>query len=598
MKTFSAQQSRRILVIDDNPAIHEDFRKILCGGDASLNGEAMDAAFFGDELPTASYARFTVDSAYQGRDALALVRASLAESRPYAMAFVDVRMPPGWDGIETVARIWELYPDLQVVICTAYSDYSWDQMIQKLGISDRLVILKKPFDNVEVMQMAHSFTAKWRLLQQVAGQIDGLERMVGERTAALHKSEEHFRLIAENVADLITVLDTNGNRIYTSPSYENFLGLDREHLRTTPATAQIHPDDLCKVLANAEVAFRTGEESALEYRMRHHDGAWHVLESRSNPVRNARGDVERLVIVARDITQRKQQEEQRRLLEVQLRHAQKMESIGQLAAGIAHEINTPTQYIGDNTQFVHDGFCSLFPLFAAQSRLLTAARQGTVPQELVTEVESAVASADLEYLVEEIPKAIEQSLEGVHRVSKIVGAMKDFSHPGSDEKTLIDLNRAIESTITIATNEWRYVSEMATNLDPALPPVPCLPGEFNQVVLNMIINASHAIRDVVGDASNGKGLITISTRAAGDWVEVLISDTGTGIPEAIRAKIFDPFFTTKGVGRGTGQGLAIAHSVVVEKHRGEIRLETEAGKGSTFTIRLPLNPCPNALCAA
>ena len=131
-----------------------------------------------------------------------------------------------------------------------------------------------------------------------------------------------------------------------------------------------------------------------------------------------------------------------------------------------------------------------------------------------------------------------------------------------------------------------------------LPPVPCLPGEFNQVVLNMIINASHAIRDVVGDASNGKGLITISTRAAGDWVEVLISDTGTGIPEAIRAKIFDPFFTTKGVGRGTGQGLAIAHSVVVEKHRGEIRLETEAGKGSTFTIRLPLNPCATALCAA
>jgi two-component system NtrC family sensor kinase len=598
MKRLITEQSHRILVIDDNPAIHEDFRKILCAGDASQSGEALDAAFFGDEPPTESSEHFTVASAYQGRDALGLVQASLTEGQPYAMAFVDVRMPPGWDGIETVARIWDLYPDLQVVICTAYSDYSWDHMIEKLGISDKLVILKKPFDNVEVMQMAHALTAKWRLLQQVTGQIHGLERMVGERTAALHKSEEHFRLIAENVADLITVLDTNGNRIYTSPSYENFLGLSWEQLRTTPATAQIHPDDQGKVFANAEVAFRTGEESALEFRMRHRDGAWHVLESRSNPVRNAKGDVDRLVIVARDITQRKHEEKHRRQLEVQLRHAQKMESIGQLAAGIAHEINTPTQYIGDNTQFVHDSFRSLFPLFATQARLLGAARQGMVPQELVAEMDTAVAAADLEYLVEEIPKAIAQSLEGVHRVSKIVGAMKDFSHPGADEKILIDLNRAIESTITIATNEWRYVCELTTNLDPALPPVPCLPGELNQVVLNMIINASHAIRDVVGDASGGKGLITVSTRVNGDWVEVLISDTGTGIPETIRAKIFDPFFTTKGVGRGTGQGLAIAHSVVIEKHRGEIRLQTEVGKGSTFIIRLPLNPGANALSVA
>ena len=588
MKLSIAEQSQRILVIDDNPAIHEDFRKILCGDDANQIAEATDAAFFGDEPPRECYSRFTIDSAYQGREALAQVRASIAEERPYAMAFVDVRMPPGWDGIETVARIWELYSDLQVVICTAYSDYSWDQMTKKLGISDRLVILKKPFDNVEVLQMAHAFTAKWSLLQQVAGKIDGLERMVGERTAALQESEEHFRLIAENVTDLIAVLDTDGNRRYTSPSYENFLGLSREQLRATPASAQIHPDDQCRVLADAEASIRSGEEIAREYRMRHRDGSWRVLESHSNPVRNANGHIEHLVIVARDVTHRKQEEEKRRQLEIQLRHAQKMESIGQLAAGIAHEINTPTQYIGDNTQFVQDGFRCLFPLFATQARLVGAARQGSVPPELLAEMETAVAAADLEYLVEEIPKAIEQSLEGVHRVAKIVGAMKDFSHPGADEKMLMDLNRAIESTVTVATNEWRYIAEMVIDFDPALPPVPCLPGEFNQVVLNMIINASHAIRDVVGDGGGAKGVITISTRTAGDWVEVCVRDTGTGIPEEIRAKIFDPFFTTKGVGRGTGQGLAIAHSVVIDKHRGEIRLESEVGKGSAFTIRLPL----------
>jgi two-component system, NtrC family, sensor kinase len=590
MKTPMTEQSQRILVIDDNPAIHEDFRKILCGSDANRIGEATDAAFFGDELPEENHLRFTIDSAYQGRDALALMRASMADGCPYSMAFVDVRMPPGWDGIETVSRIWDLYPDLQVVICTAYSDYSWDQMTRKLGISDKLVILKKPFDNVEVLQMAHSFTAKWRLLQQVAGHIHGLERTVGERTTALRNSEEHFRLIAENAADLITVLDTDGNRLYTSPSYESFLGLSRERLRGTPASEQIHPDDQRKVLADIGASIRTCGGHVLEYRMRHRDGSWRVLESYSNPVRNAKGDVERMVIVARDITQRKQEEARRRQLEVQLRHAQKMESIGQLAAGIAHEINTPTQYIGDNTQFVQDAFRSLAPLFEAQARLVETARQGTVPPELVAEMDAAVAAADLDYLVQEIPKAIEQTLEGVQRVSKIVGAMKDFSHPGSDEKMLIDLNRAIESTVVVATNEWRYVAEMVTDFDPALPPVPCLPGELNQVILNMIINASHAIRDVVGDGGKMKGAITISTRAVGDWVETRISDTGTGIPEGIRPKIFDPFFTTKGVGRGTGQGLAIAHSVVIDKHRGEIRLESEVGKGSTFIIRLPLHP--------
>ena len=167
--------------------------------------------------------------------------------------------------------------------------------------------------------------------------------------------------------------------------------------------------------------------------------------------------------------------------------------------------------------------------------------------------------------------------------------MKDFAHPGTKEKYFVDLNKAIESTITVARNEWKYVAEMQMNLDENLPHVPCLLGEFNQVILNMVINAAHAIGDVVGDGSHGKGKITVSTIQHKDWAEIRISDTGTGIPVEVQNKIFDPFFTTKEVGKGTGQGLAISHTVVVEKHKGRLNFETEAGKGTTFIIQLPLN---------
>jgi signal transduction histidine kinase len=169
--------------------------------------------------------------------------------------------------------------------------------------------------------------------------------------------------------------------------------------------------------------------------------------------------------------------------------------------------------------------------------------------------------------------------------------MKEFSHPGSKEKIMINLNKAIESTVSIARNEWKYVADVRTNLEPSLPLVPCLIGEFNQVMLNMIVNAAHSIGDVVKSAG-GKGTITISTSRVGEFIEIGIADTGMGIPEAVRHKIFDPFFTTKEVGRGTGQGLSIARSVIVGKHGGTIAVDSEVGKGTTFLIRLPLDPSP------
>jgi PAS domain S-box-containing protein len=281
---------------------------------------------------------------------------------------------------------------------------------------------------------------------------------------------------------------------------------------------------------------------------------------------------------------------QQKILESQLLQAQKLESIGQLAAGIAHEINTPAQYVGDNVRFLLEAYEDLEPIHALYDQLLSNLRGENPTEDLVRTIETAVEQADLGYLRQEVPKAARQSLEGIERISRIVRAMKDFSHPGTDVKTDIDLNKAIESTITVARNEWKYVAEMVTDFDPALPFVPCLPAEINQVVLNIIINASHAVSDALKrSGSETKGTISISTSALGDNAEIRICDTGTGIPENIRSKIFDPFFTTKEVGRGTGQGLAISRSVVVDKHGGTITFDSEIGKGTCFIIRLPLN---------
>ena len=287
-----------------------------------------------------------------------------------------------------------------------------------------------------------------------------------------------------------------------------------------------------------------------------------------------------VLVIGSDITERS-------AFEVQLRQAQKLESVGQLAAGIAHEINTPIQFIGDNLRFLKDAFHDLSNLLASYQGVLEAAKGKALLDETVQEVSAAVEHADTFYLLEEIPKAIDQSMEGVTRVSQLVGAMKEFSHPGTKEKTPLDLNHAIQSTITVSRNEWKYTAELETDFDPSLPLISCQAGEFNQVILNLIVNAAHAIADVGAKGRSGKGTITVQTHNCQEWVEIRVRDTGSGIPEKVRSRIFEPFFTTKEIGKGTGQGLAIARSVVVDKHKGSIDFETAEGKGTTFIIRLP-----------
>ncbi len=271
---------------------------------------------------------------------------------------------------------------------------------------------------------------------------------------------------------------------------------------------------------------------------------------------------------------------------LEMNQGQKLESVGRLASGIAHEINTPVQFVSDSVHFVSGAFKDLGPYVDASRALLEAAKTGTVTAELISRAEEAQAAADLEYTLENVPKALERSLDGLNRVAKLVLSMKAFAHPDRTSKDPADINKAIADTLTIASNEYRYVAEVETSFA-EVPKVVCHINELNQVFLNLIVNSAHAIADRVHGTPD-KGRIRIATRVDGGDVEIAISDTGGGIPDSIREKIFEPFFTTKEVGKGTGQGLAIARSVVVEKHAGSLTFTTDPGVGTTFTIRLPI----------
>jgi signal transduction histidine kinase len=272
--------------------------------------------------------------------------------------------------------------------------------------------------------------------------------------------------------------------------------------------------------------------------------------------------------------------------QMHLVEARKMEAIGQLAAGIAHEINTPTQFIGDNLAFLKDAFGSLLHATELTSRVLSAAK---ATAEVLPPVARSLEEADLPFLSANIPLAIEQSLDGVRRVAEIVGAMKDFSHPGTGQKEPTDIHKLVRNTLTVARNEWKDVADVVTEFDESLPQVPCFPNEVRQVVLNLVVNAAHAISEVVERGISGKGTISVCTQRSGPQAEIRISDTGTGIPKEIQHRIFEPFFTTKPVGKGTGQGLYLAYASIVKKHNGTLSCESQLGQGTTFVIGLPLS---------
>jgi PAS domain S-box-containing protein len=430
------------------------------------------------------------------------------------------------------------------------------------------------------------------------GKITGLVGISHDITGRKQAEEEMRRKTALLEAQLncsidgILVVDEKGKKILQNQRMTDLckipLGIvdhpDDEELLNWVRQSAKNPEQF---LAKVRYLYSHPDETSRD-EIELKDGT--ILDRYSAPMKGQAGQYYGRIWTFRDITERKRTELERQRMEVQLRQSQKLESIGQLAAGIAHEINTPTQYVGDNTRFVKDSFAAIVKVLKCFQELLAAAKAGAITPELLAQDEELLAASDLEYLYVQIPSALEETLEGVDRVGKIVRAMKDFSHPGANGKALANLNQAIESTVTVARNEWKYVADLKLNLDATLPLVPCFLGEFNQAVLNLVVNAAHAIGDVVTKHPGTKGLITVQTRNEGEHVLVRVSDTGTGIPETARPRIFEPFFTTKDVGKGTGQGLAMVYGTVVSRHGGTVTFETEVGRGTTFTIRLPLKP--------
>jgi signal transduction histidine kinase len=297
------------------------------------------------------------------------------------------------------------------------------------------------------------------------------------------------------------------------------------------------------------------------------------------------------MVIDNALRQRRLREESIQM-EQELAQAHRLEAVGQLAAGIAHEINTPMQFVGDNTRFLKNAFSDINALLDKINRLLQAAKNGCLTPEALAEVENFFNDPDIHYLNREIPKAIDESLEGLGRVAAIVRAMNEFSHPGNAQKLNVDLAHAIENALTISRNEWKSVAKVATDFDPHLPMVACLPGDLNQVILSLIVNAAQAIAEKKGAQTGQEGAITIRTRQNGDWAEIHVGDTGAGIPEEIRHRVFDPFFTTKEPGKGSGQGLSIAHNIITKKHGGTIQFQSQIGQGTTFIIRLPIQEKP------
>ena len=442
----SIPANKRVLVIDDNPAIHEDFRKVLTDRGSSSGLDAAEEALFGDTPASRPRrATFELDYAAQGLAGVEKIQQARAAGTPFAMAFVDVRMPPGMDGIETTVKIWEGAPDTQIVICTAYSDYSWDEMIGKVGYSDKLVLLKKPFDNVEVLQLACALTEKWRLGQEAKLKMDQLERMVSARTAELRsaiellqqsvtnykrteqrlsRSEERFRLITENAADLIIVVDVNGKPHYLSPSVVHTLGYGAEELQRGSLFSLVHPEDRSATVDILKSALRQSTDQVLEYRLQHKQGYWRKFEAHVSVVRESESSNMSLVIVGRDITERDRAEKENFRLAIQLQRTGESGNAGALAAAIACELEPLLEAVRDKVRFAEDAARQMQPLLRAEKELLAAATAQKITPELLARVTAADRVTDADHLATEVPRALAECHANIERIADILAEIQ------------------------------------------------------------------------------------------------------------------------------------------------------------------------------
>ncbi len=542
----------RILLVDDNPAIHDDFCKILLAPqtrDTSL--EEAEAILFEAPRPAPPVATFEVESAFQGVEALERVREAVAADAPYALAFIDVRMPPGWDGIATAEELWRADPALQVVICTAYADYSWEKMAHRLGASDSFVILKKPFDNIEVLQLAHALTKKWKMTAQARLRLETLDAMVCERTASLElacaeteRSEERFATAFRASPAPLAIQRFDDQRfVDVNDAFAAMTGFAREELLgSTPLELA-----LCIDYEGSASGRSLGEERI--------HAAPAQVSTRGGEMRQALLSIERialagephLLLMAEDISERTR-------LEAQLRQAQKMEAVGQLAAGIAHDFN--------NLLTVIQGHASL-----------------------------QLAAADLP---EDLAASLGQIEHAADRAAELTRQLLTFSRRGVMRPRALDLPELIDKLGGMLRRLIGEQIELRCELPGGLPPVLADPTSIEQVIINLTVNAR--------DAMPRGGVITIRARAAtvtpadcagnieaqpGEFVCLSVGDTGVGMDETTRLHIFEPFFTTKETHKGTGMGLATVYGIA-RQHGGWIEVATAPGQGSTFEVFLPV----------
>lgn len=436
--------------------------------------------------------------------------------------------------------------------------------------------------NDELSDTARSFNRMSTALAEYATELE-IARMQAE--AGRNRAESVLQDAVESLSQGVLIVDTDGLQLKRNSAFDRLYPGALTDLPGTPTIQEISAatatcidtvegDDQIK-LADGSLDYLSGAE---RWTSRLKDGR-NILHSRRQLAAGG------WVFIETDITAVMEAQERARVLERELMQSQKMEALGTLAGGIAHEINTPIQYIGDNLRFLEDAAGDLMKVVDSHRSLAAAAREQAVLAEWVDACQTAYDDCDVEFLREEALQAARQSIEGVRQVSNIVLAMKEFSHPANKDMGPVNLNRVLERSAVVCKSEWKHVAEVVFDLDENLPEIVGLEGALNQVALNVIVNAAHA----VSEKESGMGRITIRTRSAHDMVRLDISDTGTGIPAHIRDRIFEPFFTTKDVGRGTGQGLALAHDIIVNKHHGRIQVQSVEGEGTTFIITLPIN---------
>ena len=556
MSNSTILAANRILIIDDNRAIHADFQKILAPkitSDAEFR-EAESLLFnqpvHTSETPATTY---QLDYATQGQEGLQMVEQAANEGRPYALAFVDIRMPPGWDGIETIARIWQKFPELPVIICTAYADYSWSEMMSNLGHSDNLAILRKPFEEIEVLQLAHSFTKKWLLARQVRAHIEELDGLVQSRTRNLQETNEALRHSEERFAKAFRnspvplALQNAGEQRYVdvNESFLQLTGFKREEiLGQTPAGWKLFSKPGTeREMLDALLAKRPVRNLQTELRTCGGKNLTVLVSAETFELENR----PHFLMSIQDITERLN-------VENQLRQAQKMEAVGQIAAGIAHDFNNILSIILGHAELQMNG----------------------------------------KNLDKSLAESLHQISHAATRAASLTHKLLAFSRKQMLQRRPLDLREALDN---LGKMLQRIIGEhihLRIQCAENLPPVFADAVNFEQIIINLAVNARDAMPQG-GPLTITAGLAEIDAKhkerepdaKIGTFVRVSVADEGSGMNETVRSKIFEPFFTTKEVGKGTGMGLATVYGIV-KQHQGWIEVESQPGAGSVFKVFLPV----------